>query len=63
MRALPEDERVAFEEYLSEHPELREEVEQLVSLANLLAVVHEEHEPPPRLRDDILSRIEREVRE
>lgn len=63
LRALPEDERVAFEEYLSDHPELREEVERLISLANLLALVHEEHDPPPHLRDNLLSQIEREESE
>ncbi len=55
---LPEDERLWFEGYLAEHPELHAEVEDLVSVANLLALAPPEHEPPPELRRKLLSRIE-----
>ncbi len=56
--ALPEEERVWFEGYLAEHPELQAEVDELASVANLLALAPQEHEPPPELRRDLLSRIE-----
>jgi len=58
LRALPEDERLAFESHLADHPELREEVERLISLTELLALACEEHDPPPRLRSELLSQIE-----
>ncbi len=55
---LPEDERLWFEGYLAEHPELHAEVDDLVSVANLLALAPPEHEPPPELRRKLLSSIE-----
>lgn len=57
LQALPEGERLAFEAYLSEHPELREEAEWLASLAGLLVLAREEREPPPHSRSTLLSRI------
>ncbi len=56
--ALPEDERLWFEGYLAEHPELQAEVYDLASVANLLALAPLEYEPPPELRCNILSIIE-----
>ncbi len=58
LRALPEDERLAFEAHLADYPELREEVERLISLTHLLALACEEHDPPPHLRNELLSQIE-----
>ncbi len=55
--ALSEEERQEFEEYLRMHPELRAEVEDLKSVANLLALAPEEYEPSPELRRDLMSRI------
>jgi anti-sigma-K factor RskA len=55
--ALSEEERQEFEEYLRTHPELRAEVEDLKSIANLLALAPEEYEPSPKLRRDLMSRI------
>ncbi len=55
---LPEDERLWCEGYLAEHPELQAEVDELASVANLLALAPPEHEPPPELRRNILSSIE-----
>jgi anti-sigma-K factor RskA len=55
--ALSEEERQEFEEYLRMHPELRAEVDDLLAVANLLALAPEEYEPPPELRRDLMSRI------
>jgi anti-sigma-K factor RskA len=55
--ALSEEERREVEEYLGTHPELRTEVDELRSVANLLALAPREHEPSPRLRRDVMSRI------
>ena len=56
--ALPEDERLWFEGYLAEHPELQAEVADLASIAGLLALAPPEHEPSPELRRNLLSTIE-----
>ena len=56
--ALPEDERLWFEGYLAEHPELQAEVDELVSFVDLLALAPQEHEPSPELRRNLLSRLE-----
>ena len=55
--ALTEDERREFEGYLATYPELQAEVEALVSVADLLALAPQEHEPPPELRRNLLNRI------
>src|SRR5215217_7585882 len=56
--ALTEDERREFEGYLASHPELQSEVDDLGSIANLLALAPQEYEPSPELRRNLLSRIE-----
>jgi anti-sigma-K factor RskA len=55
--ALSEEERLEVEDYLRTHPELRAEVDDLKSIANLLAFAPQEHEPSPKLRRDLLNRI------
>ena len=55
--ALSEEERREVEEYLGTHPELRTEVEDLRSVANLLAFSPREYEPSPKLRRDLMNRI------
>ena len=55
--ALSEEERREVEDYLGTHPELRAEVDDLRSVANLLALTPQEYEPSPELRRDLLSRI------
>jgi anti-sigma-K factor RskA len=55
--ALTESERREFESYLREHPELQAEVDDLDSVANLLALAPQEYEPSPELRRNLLSRI------
>lgn len=61
LRALTEDERRELEEYLADHPEHRTEVEDLASLANLIALSPAEHEPSPELRKNIMRVVESEA--
>ena len=55
--ALSEEERREVEDYLGMHPELRAEVDDLRSVANLLALAPQEYEPSPELRRNLLNRI------
>ncbi len=55
--ALSDEERQEVEEYLRTHPELRAEVDDLKSIAHLLALAPQEYEPSPELRRDLMSRI------
>jgi anti-sigma-K factor RskA len=55
--ALSEEERQEVEEYLGTHPELRAEVDDLRSIANLIALSPQEYEPSPKLRRDLMNRI------
>jgi anti-sigma-K factor RskA len=55
--ALPDEERREFEEYLASHPERRAEIEELGTVAGLLALSPEEHEPPPQLRTRIMEAV------
>ena len=55
--ALSDEERREFEAYLADKPDLHSEVEELGALADLLALAPEEHDPSPKLRDDLLKSI------
>jgi anti-sigma-K factor RskA len=55
--ALSEEEHREVEEYLGRHLELRTEVEDLRSVANLLALSPREYEPSPKLRRELMNRI------
>jgi anti-sigma-K factor RskA len=55
--ALSEEERQEVEDYLMTHPELRAEVDDLRSVANLIALAPQEYEPSPKLRRDLMNRI------
>jgi hypothetical protein len=55
--ALDESEREEFEGYLVAHPELQAEVDELGSVADLLALAPQEYEPSPELRRTLLDRI------
>jgi anti-sigma-K factor RskA len=55
--ALSEKERREAEDYLRTHPELRAELDELRSVANLLALAPQEYEPSPELRRDLLNVI------
>ena len=59
--ALPEEERREFEEYLAEHPEHQAEIDELGTVAGLLALSPQEHEPPPELRRRIVDVVEGEA--
>ena len=55
--ALDESERREFDGYLAAHPELQAEVDDLGSVADLLALAPQEYEPSPELRRNLLGRI------
>jgi anti-sigma-K factor RskA len=59
--ALPDEERREFEEYLAQHPERQAEIDELGTVAGLLALSPEEHEPPPELRRRIMGVVEAEA--
>jgi anti-sigma-K factor RskA len=59
--ALPEEERLEFEQYLAAHPDLQSEIEELGTLAGLLALSVSEQEPPPELRRRIMDAVEAEA--
>ncbi len=59
--ALPEDELRDFEEYLAVHPERRSEVDELNSIAALLAVSPADQEPPKRLRRSVMAMVNAEA--
>jgi anti-sigma-K factor RskA len=59
--ALPEEERRELEEYLAAHPERQGEIDELGTVAGLLALSPQEQNPPPRLRRNIMSVVEVEA--
>lgn len=59
--ALPEEERLEFERYLVTHPDLQAEVEELATVAGLLAFSPREQEPAPELRRRIMDTVEAEA--
>lgn len=61
--ALPDEERRWFEAYLSDHPELQAEVDELSGLVGLLALSTNEMEPSPQLRRNLMAVVESEARQ
>ena len=59
--ALPEAERKDFEEHLAEHPAQQAEIDELSTVAGLLALSPQEQEPPPELRRSIMDVVEAEA--
>lgn len=59
--ALPEEERLSFEEYLAAHPERQAEIDELGAVAGLLAFSPEEQEPSPELRSRVMGVVEAEA--
>ena len=59
--ALPDEERREFEEYLSDHPERQAEIDELGTVASLLALSPQEQEPRPELRRNIMGVVEAEA--
>jgi anti-sigma-K factor RskA len=61
LNALSDDERRSVEAYLETHPEAQSEIEELQSIASLLALAPEDRQPPPELRQRLLSAVEAEA--
>ena len=59
--ALPEEERLNFEEYLAAHPERQAEIDELGAVAGLLAFAPQEQEPSPELRSRVMEVVEAEA--
>jgi len=59
--ALPEEERLSFEDYLAAHPERQAEVDELGAVAGLLAFSPQEQEPSPELRNRVMEVVEAEA--
>ena len=59
--ALSEDESRELEGYLTLHPGLRPEVEELHSIANTLAFSTAEYEPSPEVRQNLLRTVNAEA--
>ena len=59
--ALPEEERRSFEDYLAAHPELQTEIDELGTVAGLLAFFPQEQEPAPELRSRVMEVVEAEA--
>lgn len=59
--ALPEEERLEFEQYLLTNPDLQAGVEELGTVAGLLAFSPQEHEPAPELRRRIMDTVQAEA--
>jgi anti-sigma-K factor RskA len=59
--ALPEEEHLEFEQYLAVHPDLQAEIEELSTIAGLLAFSVRVQEPPPELRRRIMATVEGEA--
>lgn len=61
LNALSDDERRSVEAYLETHPEAQAEIEELQSIASLLALAPEDRQPPPELRQRLLRAVEAEA--
>ena len=61
LNALPEDERREVEAYLEAHPEVQGEIDDLQSIAGLLALSPENREPSPELRKRLMHAVEVEA--
>jgi anti-sigma-K factor RskA len=59
--ALPEEERLSFEDYLAAHPERQAEIDELGALAGLLAFSPQEQVPSPELRSRVMEVVEAEA--
>jgi anti-sigma-K factor RskA len=59
--ALPEEERLSFEEYLVAHPERQAEIDELGAVAGLLAFSPQEQVPSPELRSRVMEMVETEA--
>src|SRR5215208_511437 len=62
LAALPEEERLSFDDYLTAHPERQAEIDELGAVAGLLAFYPQEQEPSPELRSRVMEVVEAEPR-
>jgi anti-sigma-K factor RskA len=60
--ALPEEDRRAFEEHLAAHPERQAEIDELRTIAGLLALSALQREPPPALKQRVMGTVRGEAR-
>lgn len=60
--ALPDDERRVFEEHLAAHPERQAEIDELRTVAGLLALSTLQREPPPALKQRVMGTVRSEAR-
>jgi len=60
--ALPDEERHEIEEYLEANPGRQTEIDDLLTVAGLLALSPREQAPPPQLRRNIMGVVEAEAR-
>jgi anti-sigma-K factor RskA len=58
LHAVDDDERAAYERALAESPELRDEADRYAETAAQLAALAEPVEPPPALRQRLMSRLD-----
>ena len=60
--ALPEEDRRAFEEHLAEHPERRAEMDEMLTVADLLVLGALRREPPPELKGRVMGALRGQAR-
>ncbi len=60
---LDDKQKSEFDDYLRRHPEHRAEVDDLISVGDLLSLAPEELEPPASLRSRIMATVKAESRE
>ncbi len=60
--ALPEEDRRVFEEHLAAHPERQAEIDELHTIAGLLALSTLQREPPPALKKRVMGTVRSEAR-
>lgn len=61
--SLTDEERRGMEEYMKLHPELRPEVEELTSVANMMSLAPAEHEPSREVRQNLMRTVRNESSE
>lgn len=61
LNAVPEDERREVEAFLEAHPEAQAEIDELQSIAGLLALSAEDRQPAPELRERLMRAVETEA--
>jgi anti-sigma factor RsiW len=60
--ALPEEDRRVFEEHLAEHPERRAEIDEMLTVADLMALRALRRESPPELKGRVVGALRGQAR-